>query len=500
MTSVKKSMICHKNVIVFGTDQQRADSLGCMGNSLAQTPNLDKLASQGVLYKNHYSTNPICMPSRASFITGCHLQAHRVLDNGIFLSKDQLTMPEVFRRAGYRTASFGKLHFQPTSDLFDTSKKNTSMESITRWNNGELDHWTGSYYGFEEVGLAVGHGEVGSGHYGRWRARNFPDLKIGPSHAQGDLNFPQYRCYKSNMPLEAHSSTWVADEAIKYLDKAGKGPFYLNVSFPDPHVPFTPPAPYHSMFDDIKFPPPHAVEGENKIKPKVYREAMLRGASQENSNPEHYPDFNGQAYQQVVAHTHGMISLIDDCIGRVLAKLDEKGLTRETIIVFTSDHGDFLGDHHFFAKAVTPCRSLLHIPLIIVDPDSKRGIGNSVCSNVDVMPTLLSMCNIEIPDTVQGVILPGLGENPKRNYAFEAGWSKNGPDYLHYTIYKQEYRISIFPYLGEGELYDLRKDPFEHVNLFNDPAYKNIRHELIEELLYAVGLAEPERPPNAAKW
>lgn len=488
-----------KNVIVFNTDQQRADSLGCMGNPLAVTPALDRLAARGTLYRHHYASNPVCMPSRASFITGRHLSAHRVLDNGIFLSEEELTMPEVFRRHGYRTVSVGKLHFQPTSDTFDP-RLNTSMENVKRWECGELDGWSGPYYGFEDVELAIGHGEAASGHYGRWREKRFPGLALGPEHARGVVNFPEVRSYKSNLPLEAHSSTWVADRAVAALDRLAGQPFYLNVSFPDPHVPFTPPAPYSTMFDDVEFPGPYLEEGENERKPQPYRVAMQSGANDRPLSPSHVPGYRGKAWQQTVAHTYGMVSLIDTSVGRVLEKLGETSLTDNTIVVFTSDHGDFLGDHHFFCKSVVPCRSLLHVPLIIAEPGERHGCVDHVCSNVDVMPTLLERCGIEVPVTVQGKSLPRPGESFGRDHAFESGWSKFGPQLQHYTIYKQDWRISVFPHVSDGELYDLREDPHELNNRYHDPKCRSVKSALTEELLFAVGAAEPQTPPNAANW
>jgi arylsulfatase A-like enzyme len=130
-------MPIHKNVIVFYTDQQRADSLGCMGNPLARTPHLDALAARGVRYTRHYATNPVCMPSRCAFITGRYGQANGVIDNGIHLPARELTLPEVFRRAGYRTAAFGKLHFQ----TFKPTEPDVSFESYGRWNPGTLADW-----------------------------------------------------------------------------------------------------------------------------------------------------------------------------------------------------------------------------------------------------------------------------------------------------------------------------------------------------------------------
>ena len=485
-----------KNVVVFYTDQQRADSLGCAGNPAARTPNIDALARRGTIYRRHYATNPVCMPSRCAFITGRYPQANGVRDNGIHLPSTELTMPEVFRSAGYRTAAFGKLHFQ----TYQPYEGDTSMESIGRWATGELDGWSGPYYGFEQVHLTSCHGEGNGGAYGRWRERNFPDLKLGPENAHGDVNFPQLGSYKSNMPREAHHSTWVADRAIEFLDGVDEQPFYIHVSFPDPHAPFTPPAPYHSMFDGANLPAPHVVEGENDAKPKPYRDAMTGNPFPSDGGARHFPELAGEALHQATAHTYGMVTLIDDSIGRVLAKLDQKGLLDNTVIVFSSDHGDLLGDHDLLFKGQIPCRSLLNVPLVIADPDREPGVVDDACSNVDVMPTLLSRCGIDIPDAVQGVVLPAPGEPAARDYAFEAGWSKASSEYHHYTIYTNDWRISVFPNLRDGELYDLREDPFEHRNLFQDPAFRARRRDLMEELLFAVGAAEPGRLPLLASW
>jgi len=325
-------------------------------------------------------------------------------------------------------------------------------------------------------------------------------VQIGPDNARGDEKYLSFACWKSNLPAEATASAWVADRAIDYLASAGDAPFYLNVAFPDPHHPFTPPAPYHSMFDDADLPAPHAVDGENETKPRPYREAMGSSPFPTDGGAKRFSEMTPAAYRQIVSHTYGMVSLIDHSVGRVLAKLDELGLTEDTILVFTSDHGDFLGDHHMIYKGQIPCRSLLNVPLIVADPDVPAGVVDAPCSNVDVMPTLLTACGIDVPDAVQGVVLPGPGQTPRRDYAFEAGWSKATCEYNHYTIYKSHWRISVFPNLRDGELYDLQADPFEHRNLFHDPAHRDRRNELMEELLYAVGAAEPKETPIVARW
>ncbi|MCD6404968.1 MAG: sulfatase-like hydrolase/transferase [Planctomycetes bacterium] len=484
------------NVILIHTDQQRADSLGCMGNRYARTPRIDSLAERGVVYENHYASNPVCMPSRASLFTGRHVFSHRVLDNGIFLPETELTMAEVFRRNGYRTESIGKLHFQTCKP----HEGDESMEGWDRWRSGEFAEWDGPYYGFEKIQVSIEHGEEAHGHYGLWREKNFPDLKLGPENATSPVKFPQFHSWKSNLPLEAHYSTWIADRAVEFLENPGENPFFLFVSFPDPHAPFTPPKPYSGMYDGVEFDPPHRVDGENDSKPKPWRDGMTGIPFPTDGGARWFPDFEGEAYNQVHAHTHGMISLIDDSIGRVLDKLAGAGLADNTIIAYTADHADFLGDHWFLFKGQLPSRSLLHIPMIVMDPSRPSGRVDCPTSTVDVFPTLCERCALEIPDVVQGAGLPLPAEAPRREYAFEAGWSKASAKYHHFTIYKRDWHISIYPYLADGEMYDLANDPHEHRNLFHDSKYASIRRDLVEELLFAVGKAEPPMPPILTDW
>ena len=310
-----------KNIIVIQTDQLRADGLGCMGNRLARTPVIDFLAARGTLYTNHQSVNPVCTPSRVSFLTSRYPQTHGVRENGLFMPETELTLPAVFKEHGYNTALIGKAHFQP----YQHDPVSPSMESRARWKNGELDDWNGPYYGFDHVEITAGHGEQVEGHYGRWREHNFPNLKLRFEGAQDYLRDPEFQCYKSAIPVEAHHSTWVADRAIAAIERQdGTCPFYLQVSFPDPHHPFTPPEPYASMFDDVEFPEPHYVVGENENKPLPWREAMTQSPFEGNGCAHHYPSFRGEVYQAVLAHTHGMIALIDASIGRILTRIFRK--------------------------------------------------------------------------------------------------------------------------------------------------------------------------------
>ncbi len=485
------------NVVVFCTDQQRADSLGCMGNAVARTPNIDALAAAGVLYRRHYTVNPVCMPSRAAFVTGCYPQTTGLLANGLSLREDLATMPGVFRAAGYRTASFGKLHFQPYLHY----EGSPSKEDMNKFKSGELDGWNGPYYGFEHVEITTSHGNNPNGnHYTQWRAKHYPDTPFDGDPAYPAV--PSEQCHVSRLPVEAHASTWVADRAIAYLNDAAKGgqPFYLNVSFPDPHHPFSPPLPWGPMFDDAPIPLPHRVEGENESKPGPWRLGMTGYPFSKGGDAKYYPKLTDRELHLIRARTYAMVSLIDHSVGRVTAALRELGLTGNTIVVFTSDHGDFLGDHWFLYKGEIPARALLHVPLIVSDPRAARGAVDEVVSNIDVMPTLLTRCGLEAPSSVQGVALPGVGQAPLRDYAYEAAFMHVGMKWHHHSLYTRDWKIAFWTTLADGELYYLRSDPMVHRYLFNDPGHRATRSELIEKLFAAAGAAEPRERALPTLW
>lgn len=464
------------NILVFFTDQQRYDSLGCNGNSFARTPHLDALAAGGARLSNHIVANPVCMPSRASLFTGRFPNAHHVWTNGVPLPASERTLPQILQGLGYDTASFGKLHFTPSLAFPGPGLP----ESKAAWADGAMDDWHGPYYGFDHVELILGHGEgtLGVGHYANDIRRRFGDLTGQLGQAQrGEAirdSFP------SALPLEAHHSTWVADKAIGYLREARREdrPFFLFCSFPDPHHPFTPPQPYASMFDGADLPGPH--RGDLTAKPEHYRIEAKRDGNGQRIGPEHDDDLRA-----ATARTYGMVSLIDDSVGRVLATLSEKGFDDNTIVVFTSDHGELLGDHGLLRKGPFPCRSLLRVSCVVRAPGvSPAGtVVSSPTSNTDLLPTLVGLAGGQVPGMVLGRSLEAaLRGKAGPESALSMGWSAPDNGCRHQSLFTRRWRLSWFPGLDDGELYDLDADPHELVNLYHDPGYRHVRDELRLEL------------------
>jgi arylsulfatase A-like enzyme len=213
--------------------------------------------------------------------------------------------------------------------------------------------------------------------------------------------------------------------------------------------------------------------------------------------------YTEQDWRATFQATYGMVSLIDASVGRVIECLRELGIEDNTTIVFTSDHGDLMGDHFFLNKGPMPCRSLLNIPFIVADPEIRPGVCDAVMSNVDAMPTMLELLGVPIPDRCQGVSMKEVmagGPVDEEHIALESYWSKESPIYYHHTIHGPKYRISYFPFQDDGELYDLERDPWEFENLYHRPECRELRDEQMLKLFREVGRAEPPAIDTLAWW
>lgn len=489
-----------RNILLIHTDQQRQDSLGVYGNEVARTPHLDALAAAGVRFDHHYVTNPVCMPSRASLMTGRHLPAHGVIDNGIPLDEHEVTLAHVLAEAGYETFAAGKLHLTP----YQSPAHYGHGESFASWRAGMLKGWSGPYYGFQRVALTEEHGEGATdfamGHYGQWLAEKRPEAveMKGYERAAG----PKYPgVYRSKVPAAAHHSTYVAEQVIEYLERGSEKPFFVFAGFPDPHHPFTPPEEYARRFDSVALPAPHARSGEHDGRPPLYRRLLTEMVFPSDGGARPPPE--AEHFRHIVQNTYAMVALIDECVGRILSALGRLALNNETIVCFTSDHGDLLGDHGLLYKGQLPFASLLRVPLLIRAPGMRPSVVRSPVSNTDVMPTLLELAGVNCPSRVQGrSLVPVLtGERSRvHDAAFSCGWSKASPLYRHTSLHSESWRITWWPGYHDGELYDVEADPHELKNLFHTESHRPIRESLMNDLLRAYAEAGPLEPHVIGEW
>ncbi len=463
-------MCAKSNVLLIHTDQQRYDSLGCTGNAYAHTPNLDRLAAEGTLFRRHISSNTICMPSRASLMTGLYPPGHNVWTNGVALNRrdyavvnnhrlgdtvrpEPPTLADMFGAAGYDTAAFGKLHLTP--NLAPSSYG--YPETWARWDTGDLDDWHGPYYGFRHVEMTQGHGEqpCHRGHYALWLQREHPKAYQALRQAQPQRPIPALEdLYASPIPVELHNTTWLANRFCDYVrHRSADQPFFAFIGFPDPHHPFTPSYDVLDDFEDMDVPAPHDPRGE-----------AVQGTPLENVGTD-ISNLQPEARHIIRRYTAAMIYQIDAAVGRIIEALKAASVWENTIIVFTSDHGDFLGDHGRLRKGYTPADSLLHVPFILRAPNTDLPTHVDVpMSNADVLPTLAALTGVTPPAWVHGVDMVKL-LNERRHHVALAFCANGSPEMTNYTLYDQEYRCTTYPRTGYVELYHHPEDPGECRNL-----------------------------------
>jgi arylsulfatase A-like enzyme len=501
-------------VLLIMTDQQRADTLSAAGNRVIQTPHLDWLAREGTRCARAYVQNPICMPSRATLFTGRYPRSHRVWTNGVPLPAEEVTLAHILSAAGYRTAAFGKLHFTPTGGPPGPGR----YESNQMWRDparaAELAGWRGPYYGLEHVELAIGHNAPG-GHYGAWLRREHPDaLPLFKPEASRHPRSGAHGSWKSALPAELHASTWVADRTIAYLREqaanraAGStGPFFAVCSFPDPHHPFAPPEPWSKMYDPAAMPLPAQRAGELDDLPPHFA-AHARGAwHRTGPKPPEYPEgLPATHLREIVAHYYGMISLADHHIGRVLAALDDLGFAQDTLVLFTSDHGELLGDHGLLLKGPFLYEGLARVPMLWRLPGriAAGAVLDAPVGHVDVVPTVLDLLGIATPLGVQGqslvpALAPGAADTSSlRPWVLTEYHTGFWPDLSLKQISTGRYKLTHYGHDAFGELFDLQEDPHELHNRFADAAYSAIRRDLERQLLDALFATEDTLPPQIA--
>ncbi len=511
MTDRRPSFLC------FVTDQQRVDHLGCAGNPVLRTPSIDRLAAEGTRFTRAYVNNPLCMPCRATMFTGLTPRAHHVRTNGIPLDPRIPTMTQALADAGYRTHSVGKIHLNPFGTPrgvpLDGLAPEDHPESAAMWRSGRLSAVPVPYFGLQSVELAIGHGAGLEGDYMLWLKEQDPKAPglLNPEAGERPASGAE-QSWKMALPEELHHSKWVADRTIAFLEEAAKSnePFFAWCSFPDPHHPYCPPAPWCDMYDPASIPLPHRREGELETLPphygKVFKEPMpLSGRFQ----PTKMPD---EQLRDILALTYGMISLLDHHLGRVLDALERLGLREDTVVTFFSDHGDMMGDHWIHNKGPFHFDGLVRVPFIWSWPGhtTPGTQSDALVSMLEFAPTVLDLAGVPIPEGPvpaepetpnacapwPGVsIAPLLGGETSK--VQESVLVENDEDYLGLrlrTLVTDRYKITAYPGEEYGELFDLENDPHELHNLWDSPERQDLKRDLLIQLMERIVLTDSALP------
>ncbi len=476
------------NILLILADELRADALGCYGNPICRTPNLDQLAPEGACFEQCMITQPTCTPSRASILTGCFPSALRSRMVGCETPDDPRFLPRVLSATGYRTASIGKIHLVPQGQENDCIER-------TRKPDGTLD-----YYGFEHVDLVNGHGMHCFGPaYNTWLAERVPDAKARIAAAlplSPGVNATGISTAHWNLPPEAHAGEYITERTNDFLRQAAThdDPFFLHVSFNDPHHPFTVPEPYASMYRPEDMPPPLPpvceADGATNLQLGAFQGSATEFVDGRKADrligtpPADYKQIPVTDWQATKAIYYGMVSLLDAQIGRILRTLDEAGLADNTLVVFVSDHGEYLGDHGFCGKGFH-FDSVIRTPLLMRGPGIAPGQRlDGIASTLDIAPTLLELTGVSIPDEVQGVSMRATlttGQALPR----DAALTENDDDFVPMrarTLTTRDWKITLYAGSDDGELYDRRNDPHELHNRWHDPESLQIRQALLAAL------------------
>jgi len=487
-----------RNILLLITDQQRFDALGCYGNAEIKSPNLDRLAANGTLFETCYVQNPICSPSRASLTTGLYVRNHGLWANGVALPPGQKLLPKALAEAGYDCGMAGKQHLAPCANG-DEPRLDDGYR-VYRWSHDPIHRSPHNSY----------HDWLRRTHPGIYRSAVL-DRQSGSAEAG---NVAKDATPIDVVPVEAHYSHWIAEEAIGFIEEETRPadqPFYFMANFFDPHHPFGAPEPFRRLYDAAALSPPSGSAEELDGKPGVQRE--YNRASYGGHAPG-FADYTVEDLQEARAGYYAMVSMIDAEVGRIIDALERNGALTDTLVVFTSDHGEMLGDHAIMLKGPMLYEPVVRVPLILHQPGTVpagRRVG-AVVQMIDLTQTILAAAGVSDAFATQGADLMTLAHDPAaqwRDWALceyrDSGHGAQPP--VHTTMLRHG-TMKLVVWHGppaaqrarDGELYDLAADPGEHINLYHDPAHAAAREAMKDMLIDVTAATEWPRPPRTAEW
>ncbi len=499
------------NILFITSDQQHYSTIGAVNDKI-KTPALDRLCNEGTRFDRAYCVNPTCTPTRATWITGLYPSQHGAWTLGTKLFEDVPTIGDYLTEAGYCTALVGKAHFQPLATRY--GMESIECQPVLR----DLDFWRefrGPWYGFREVETARMHAcESHAGqHYAIWMEEKGLDnwldyFEDWPRTAEKSKKLRGSRSW--DLPEEFHYTTWTGERTVAQIEAAvdDDRPFFVWASFHDPHPPYVVSEPWAGMYNPEDMDPGSISEGEHEVNPTHF------GKTQEDD-----PDWWRQARQGEAIHGggrhvcsraemqknmaayYGMVSFMDKEIGRILDALDRLDIADNTLIVFTTDHGHFLGQHGLTAKAIHHYEDLLRVPFIVRWPGKvpAGGVSNSLQNSVDLVPTFLAAAGEEVPFHMTGInqVPNWTAGETVRNWSITE--NHHGTRCFHLRSYVNDrYKITVYRDGDDGELFDLQEDPGEVNNLWHDSDAAALKQQMMHEFLQACLQYEQMRMPRIA--
>jgi len=488
------------NIIYICADQLAAKFLNCYGGRVDSTPVLQSLAQEGSYFTRYYATHPVCAPNRATMLTGRSAEIHGITINNLALSTGIPSYAHVLSTHGYRTGGFGKFHQTPMNrpvptDLSWLGFDESVVSEDPKW--GPYIDWVKEKYPQHYTAALA----MTNGHSGEQFTDRDVDLKQGASAEQAALKNAVYpevmgsriaesdweRCYVSPLPAEAHDASFITEMGLDFIKRAGENDdsFFCHISYVDPHDPYDPPEPYASMFNPDDMPDPLPAE---------WRKRSL--VTLENNYNTGYLNYkriadNPQAVKKFRSLYHGSLKFLDDQIGRIVTCLKSSGLWKDTILVFSSDHGELLGDHDLISKGEPHYDGCIRIPLIVAGGAvTRQGEVDQLCSTLDLFPTFCEWAGIpgeELPPlegvSIAGLSTPETDDTQLSKQLLERREIAVSIDTAESIITREGWRLTRFNDTGEGQLFNLKEDPDEQHDLYDDPSVIDIKLELLERLI-----------------
>lgn len=444
---LKGTPMSRPNILLLSTDQQRYDTLGVTGNAQIKTPHLDTLSQCGALFEHAYIQNPVCIPSRACMQTGRYTHQHGVMymESEIDLTPGlppwEITFMERLQMAGYRTGATGKMHMMPQKGLH-----------YQRLTGGKGERWT------QAEGGPLGPGPLGP-TYASWLEARHPG---GYEALYKQRRQPEYKAQMSAiehvLPLDEYVDYWIAEETLEFLSYPGSKPFFLWCSFCGPHGPVDPPRPYSRLYPFADMPLPRQRTDNPPASPKG--RPNCRWANDET------------LIRRWMSYYWGLITLIDDQVGRLLKHLDDRGLRDNTLIAFVSDHGEMAGDYNMFGKG-NFYEEVIRVPLVIAPPGGNAARVPGLVETNDLTATFLDYAGIPIPPQMAAQSLrPHLEGGGQSRESILSEYMTNDRVRKSKCIRTDRYKFIFSGVEHEAEFYDLQEDPHEQRNLIRNPAYR----------------------------
>ncbi|PTX52711.1 choline-sulfatase [Melghirimyces profundicolus] len=473
------------NILWICTDQQRFDTLGVYGNQYVKTPNIDRLAENGVLFENAFCQSTVCAPSRASFLTGRYPRTTRCRKNGQNIPEEEVLVTRLLAEGGYTCGLSGKLHISACHPKVCSATERRINDGYSQfyWSHHPAGDWP-------------------TNEYIQW-LRN-KGKTFSPEPVEG-CKYIEY-----GPDAEDHQATWCAEKAIEFIEanQNFEKPWLFSVNIFAPHHPFDPPKShlqrYLDRFDEI--PLPNYKEGELECKTSFQRRDHEGAYGNTNLYP--FCNMTETDHRYVRAAYWAMIDLIDEQVGKMIEALERTDQLEDTIVIFMSDHGELLGDHGIYLKGPHFYEPCVHVPLIVSFPGTitKGSRSSALVELVDLAPTLLEAAGVPDYPGMQGKsiwpVLIGEAEQHRQDVYCESYDFPDKDGQVGYAgmIRTERYKLTMYHMQGDGELYDLEKDPNETQNLWDDPEYQSVRFQMLERLCKRMAETVDPLPSRISPW